>query len=66
MDKTIISFPGLGIDEFTLNKIAVSIFDGKITVRWYAVFICLGILLAYFYFFVPSPGTGGLVFDKLF
>lgn len=65
MDKTIISFPGLGIDEFTLNKIAVSIFDGKITVRWYAVFICLGILLAYFYFLHRGKKNEGIDEDNL-
>lgn len=50
MDKTVISFPGLGIGEFTLNKVAFSLFDGFLTVRWYALFICTGILLAYLYF----------------
>ena len=43
-----ISFPGLGIDEFSLNKIAFTLF-GKLEVRWYGILITLGILLAVLY-----------------
>lgn len=43
-----ISFPGLGIDEFSLNKIAFTLF-GKFEVRWYGILITLGILLAVLY-----------------
>ena len=65
MDKTTIAFPGLGIEEFTLNKIALSLFDGAITIRWYAVFICLGILLAYFYFLYRGKNNEGFDEDNL-
>lgn len=42
-----ISFPGLGIDEFTVNEVALDL--GSVQIAWYAVFISIGILLAYFY-----------------
>ena len=41
---TTVSFPSLGIEPFSLNKIAFSI--GSIEVRWYGVVITLGIVLA--------------------
>lgn len=42
-----VSFPGLGIGEFTLNPEAFSI--GSISVKWYAICICLGLVLAFLY-----------------
>lgn len=65
MNKTTISFPGLGIEEITLNKIAISLFDGTITIRWYAIFICLGILLAYFYFLYRGKKNEAIDEDNL-
>ncbi|MBR6709111.1 MAG: prolipoprotein diacylglyceryl transferase, partial [Clostridia bacterium] len=48
MDDIIkISFPGLGIEEFTINRVAFSLFG--LEVRWYGVIITFGILCAYFY-----------------
>ena len=44
---TKISFPGLGIDEFTIDPVAISIGDGGI--RWYAIFIVTGMILALLY-----------------
>ena len=44
-----LSFPGLGIGEYEINKVALSLFDGKIEIRWYAVIITLGIVLAAVY-----------------
>ena len=35
-----ISFPGLGIDEFSIRKIAFTLF-GKLDVRWYGILITL-------------------------
>lgn len=63
MEKVILSFPGLGIDEFTINKIAFSIGD-KIQVRWYAICIVLGILVAYFYACFRAK-TNGLTSDDM-
>lgn len=42
-----ISFPGIGIDSFTINPVAFSI--GSIEVRWYGIIITLGIILSVFY-----------------
>ncbi len=42
-----VSFPGLGIDEFTLNPVAFSI--GSLEVRWYGIIITLGIIFAFLY-----------------
>ncbi len=43
-----ISFPGLGIDQFTVNRVAFELPFG-IQVRWYGVLITLGIILAICY-----------------
>ncbi len=40
-EQVTISFPGLGIGEFTVSKVAFSI--GSIEIRWYALIIVLGI-----------------------
>ncbi len=42
-----VSFPGLGIGSFTLDPEAFRI--GSISIKWYAIFICLGLLLAFIY-----------------
>ena len=42
---TTIGFPGLGIEPFTLNRTVLSV--GNITVYWYAVIICTGIILGF-------------------
>ena len=47
-DKTIVSFPGFGIEEMELNKIAFTLF-GKLEVRWYGLIITLGIVFAVCY-----------------
>lgn len=46
--QTIVSFPGLGIDQMELNKVAFSLF-GKLEVRWYGILITCGIVLAFLY-----------------
>lgn len=47
-EKVTVSFPGLGIGEFTLNKIAFTLF-GKLEVRWYGLIITAGIIFAFLY-----------------
>ena len=47
-EQTIVSFPGLGIGEMNLNKIAFTLFD-KLEVRWYGLIITLGIIAAVAY-----------------
>lgn len=47
MDYNTVSFPGLGIGEFTIDPTAFSITE-NFTIEWYAIIICVGILAAYF------------------
>ncbi len=42
-----ISFPGLGIDGFTIHSVAFTVF-GK-DIMWYGILICFGMILAYLY-----------------
>lgn len=51
-----VAFPGLGIGEFTLNKVAFSLFG--LEVRWYGVIITLGIICAYLYASWRGKGEG--------
>ena len=47
MENTV-SFPGLGIGEFSVNKVAFNI-GGNFPIYWYGVIITLGILFAFCY-----------------
>lgn len=58
-----ISFPGLGIDEFTLNRIAFTI--GRIEVRWYGILITCGIALAFLYAYFRGKRNEGVIFDDI-
>ena len=51
MEQVTIAFPGLGIEEFTLNKVLVefSVFGKQFSIRWYALFIVTGMILAAIY-----------------
>ncbi len=53
---TKISFPGLGIGEFSVNSEAFSIFG--ISVAWYALIIATGMLLAVLYIMYRAKGIG--------
>ena len=45
-----ISFPGLGIEPFTVNPVAFTIpIFGGLEVRWYGLIITFGIILAFLY-----------------
>ncbi len=59
---TTISFPGLGINEFTLNPIAIPFGDGGI--RWYALFIVTGMLFAVIYTAYRAKSEG-IPFDTI-
>ena len=48
MTKTIISFPGLGIDGFEVDNVAFNV-GGDFPVYWYGIIITCGILLAVMY-----------------
>ena len=67
MDKiSIISFPGLGIGEFELNRVAISfqIGDKPITIMWYGIIICLAIFAGFGYFAYRAK-KAGLSFDDV-
>ena len=66
MNKSTISFPGLGIDEFVLDGTAISfqIGDKPITIMWYGIIICLAIFTAFSYF-VYRAKQQGLIFDDM-
>ena len=46
-DVETVSFPGLGIGDITLNKIAFPLFGRP--VRWYGILICIGMILGVIY-----------------
>ena len=48
MESIIVSFPGLGIDNFNIRSVAFTLF-GKFDVRWYGLIITTGIILAIAY-----------------
>ena len=47
MDKHHISFPGLGIDEFTVSENAIQV--GNFKIAWYGIIIMFGIMCAILY-----------------
>lgn len=56
MTKLQISFPGIGIDWFEVNKVAFSI--GSISVRWYGIILTLGIVCGFLYAMYRSKQEG--------
>ena len=54
--STTVSFPGLGIGEFSLDRVAFEIF-GK-PVYWYGVIIMLGIVAAFVHAIIRSKREG--------
>ena len=60
-----ISFPGIGIGEFTINPVAFQIpIFGGIEVRWYGILITIGIILAFTYC-AYRANQEGINFDNL-
>lgn len=64
---TTVSFPGIGIGEFTMNEIALAfnLFGLAVEIRWYGILITLGILLAIVYALFRSKHEGIIVDDLL-
>lgn len=59
------SFPGLGIEPFTVDSVAFTIpLFGGIEVRWYGLIITLGIILAFTYCAFRAKQEG-IIFDHL-
>ena len=54
--ETKLSFPGLGIGEFTVDSEAFSIFGAPIA--WYALIICVGMILAVTYIIYRAKQIG--------
>jgi len=62
---TTISFPGLGIGDFTINPVAFTIPIGNgIKVAWYGIIIVLGMILAFAYCAYRAKQEG-ISFDDL-
>ena len=64
LEKTIVSFPGLGIEEMELNKIAFTLF-GKLDVRWYGIIITLGIIAAAAYVIFRGKRNEHVISDDI-
>lgn len=66
-DSVKIGFPGLGIDEFTVDSVAIHNAFGAegLDIRWYALIICTGIVSAFFYFLMRGKRTEKLLEDDL-
>ncbi len=58
-----ISFPGLGIDNFTVNPVAFELFG--LEVRWYGICIMLGMIAAFGYAMYRSRREGFVPDDVL-
>ena len=62
-EQVMISFPGLGIGEFIVNKVAVKI--GPLEIRWYGILIALGMVLAFLYAGYRAKQNGVILDDLL-
>lgn len=61
-----ISFPGIGIDQFSVNPVAFELpIFGGLEVRWYGLIICTGIILAMLYCYFRSKQEGITTDDLL-
>ena len=63
MNTTTVSFPGLGIEEFSFSRVAFSLF-GK-DIYWYGVIIMFGVLAAVTHAYLRSKREGVKVDDLL-
>ena len=59
-----ISFPGLGIPEFSVNEVAIPNVFGR-DIRWYAIIIALGILAACLYVLYRAKKNEGIKTDDV-
>ena len=60
--KSVLSFPGLGIGEFTVNSVAFEIFG--VTIAWYALIITFGMVCAVSYTVFRAKKVG-ITFDDV-
>ncbi len=61
---TKVAFPGLGIGMMELNKVAFTLF-GTLEVRWYALFITFGIVLAFLHAIWRGNRDEGVITDDV-
>ena len=62
---TTVSFPGLGIGEFSFSRVAFEIpLFGGIKIHWYGIIIVTGIILAFLYAYYRAKHEG-ISFDDL-
>ena len=61
---SIISFPGLGIGEFTVRSIALQI--GNLRIAWYGLIITVGIVLSTVYAFYRAVKNEGIHIDHMY
>ena len=61
---TTISFPGLGIPEFTIDPMAIPFGDSGNGIRWYALLIVTGMIFAILYAAFRAKSEG-IVFDTV-
>ncbi len=64
MKTTTVSFPGLGLEEWTMNKVAFTLFD-RVEVRWYGILMTSAILFAFFYLLWRSRRNEKIPSDDL-
>ena len=65
MEKVFMSFPGLGIGEFVVNKVAFTLpILGGLEIRWYGLIITVGMILAVLYAWLRTKEIG-VSFDDL-
>ena len=58
-----ITFPGLGL-EFNIDPVAFTI--GNISVQWYGIILCAGIICAFMYFLWRAAKTEGIESDHVY
>lgn len=68
-EQIVVSFPGLGVQPFYVNKVAFSIplgGENQITVYWYGVLIVLGMILGIVYAALRAKYNENIKSDDLF
>ena len=61
MTSSVISFPGIGISPFNLDRVAISL--GNLKIYWYGIIICIGIILGFYVAFLRMKKVGFTVDD---
>lgn len=62
-DSSIIAFPGLGIGEFEVNRVAFTVFGKE--VAWYGIIIALGMITAVAYVMYRTREYAGITTDDV-